>query len=372
MKVRMYRPEGIRAIHLEVTTHCNAHCPQCPRNIDGGARNPNMPLTQLYLDDIEKIFPGPTFPNLRRVQVCGNYGDAVMARDFLEIARHLKALYPDISISVATNGSLRPENWWSALAEHVDHCVFGIDGLADTHALYRRGTDFDTILSNAKAYIAAGGRAEWACLIFRHNQHQVDAAYRLSRELGFDSFSAKATSRFYHDGRKAASSPVRDETGAVEYRLEATDDARLANTELDRLDDMLLGDPDRFADYITNTAIDCKAISRKKLYISGEGHVFPCCWLGNIYAADRPWQETQIGRAIEHSGGLDLLDAKVHDIATILEGAFFTKAVPDGWRCGKGRLKTCSKMCGEVDINLAQYVDYEPEEDAGTIEKTAV
>ena len=366
----MYTPEDIRAIHLEVTTHCNAQCPQCPRNIDGGARNPNMPLAQLYLHDIEKIFPGPDFPNLRRVQVCGNYGDAVMARDFLEIAEYLKALYPAISISLATNGSLRPKHWWRALATHVDHCVFGIDGLADTHALYRRETDFDTILSNAKAYIAGGGRAEWAYLIFRHNQHQVEDAYQLSKELGFDTFSAKATSRFYCEKGKAASSPVRDAAGEVQYRLEATDDARLANTELDRLDDMLLGNPDKFADYITNTKIDCKAISRGKLYISGEGHVFPCCWLGNIYAADRPWQETGSGRAILQGGGLDLLDARVHDIATILEGDFFNKAVPEGWKCGENRLQTCSKMCGEVDINLAQYVDYTPEDAAVTLEKT--
>ena len=366
----MYSAEDIRAIHLEVTTHCNASCPQCPRNIDGGARNPTMPLAQLYLDDIEKIFPRADFPNLRRVQVCGNYGDAVMARDFLETARYLKSLYPGISISLATNGSLRPKQWWRTLADHVDHCVFGIDGLADTHALYRRGTDFDTILANAQAYIAAGGRAEWAYLIFRHNQHQVDDAYQLARKLGFDTFSAKATSRFYDNGRKAASSPVRNAAGEVEYALEATDDARLANTELDRLDDMLLGDREKFADYITNTKIDCKAITRGKLYISGEGHVFPCCWLGNIYAADRPWQETETGRAIVQSGGLDLLDAKIHAITDILEGGFFRTAVPNGWKCGKSRLTTCSKMCGEVDINLAQYVDYAPKDKPGAVAKT--
>ena len=368
----MYRAEDIRAIHLEVTTHCNAGCPQCPRNIDGGARNPNMPLAQLYLADIERIFPRADFPNLRRIQVCGNYGDAVMARDFLEIARYLKSLYPGISLSLATNGSLRPIAWWRALAAHIDHCVFGIDGLADTHALYRRGTDFDTVLANAGAYIAAGGRAEWAYLIFRHNQHQVDDAFRLAKELGFDTFSAKATSRFYRDGAKATSNPVRSAAGEVEYALEASDDARLANTELDRLDAMLLGDAEKFAAYITNTRIDCKAVSRGKLYISGEGHVFPCCWLGNIYAADRPWQETGTGRAIVKSGGLELLDAKTHAITDILEGDFFTRAVPQGWKCGDGRLETCSKICGEVDINLAQYVDYAPDDKSGVIAKPPV
>jgi sulfatase maturation enzyme AslB (radical SAM superfamily) len=262
---------------------------------------------------------------------------------------------------VATNGALRQKSWWRDLAEYVDHCVFGIDGLADTHHLYRRGTDFDTVLANAKAYIGGGGRAEWAYLIFKHNQHQVDEAHRLAREIGFDTFSAKATSRFYNDGRKEASSPVRSASGQVEYLLEATDDARLANTGLDRLDEMLLGDPVRFEDYINTTKIDCKAITRKKLYISGEGHAFPCCWLGNIYAIDRSWQETEMGAAVVEAGGLDLLDAKRYPIEDILTGDFFTKVVPAGWKEGESRLKICSKMCGEVDMNLAQYVDYTPE-----------
>lgn len=357
----MYAPEAIRAIHLEVTTHCNASCPQCPRNIDGGARNPNMPLAQLYLSDIERIFPDPEFPRLERIQVCGNYGDAVMARDFLEIAAYLKGLYPDITLSLATNAGLRPTHWWARLADHVDHCTFGIDGLADTHGVYRRGTDFDAVIANARAYIAAGGRAEWAYLVFKHNQHQVDAAYGMSRELGFESFSAKATSRFYRDGRKATSTPIRDADGTVVDQLEATDRARLANAALDRLDAMLLDDDAAFADYIANTPIDCKAITRKKLYISGEGHVFPCCWLGNIYAADRPWQETQIGRAVERAGGLQALDAKQHGIGAILAGDFFQRIVPQGWAPGAARLETCSKMCGTVDINRAQYIDYVPE-----------
>lgn len=359
----MYSRDQIRTVHLEVTTHCNASCPQCPRNQDGGARNPNLPLTQLTLRDIEKIFPCRELPALNTVQVCGNYGDAVMAREFIPIARHLKSLYPGLAITVATNGSLRPIEWWTELAGVVDRCTFGIDGLADTHALYRQGTEFHTIIDNARAFISAGGKAEWAFLVFRHNQHQVDDAFRLSRELGFDRFSAKATSRFYEEGHKLASTPVRDRNGAIMHRLEATDCPGLANTELDRMDRMVLEDPERFADYVRNTSIDCKAITRGKLYISGEGHAFPCCWLGNIYAPDRPWQDTEIGRAIEASGGLDRLDAKRHGLGVILDGDFFTKAVPAGWSPGDARLTMCSKMCGEIDMNLAQYVDHQPPEE---------
>ena len=334
----MYRREQIKAVHLEVTSHCNAHCPQCPRNLEGGARNPHLPLTQLKLDDIRRIFVAGDFPVLRSLQVCGNYGDPVMASDLLPIARHIKQLYPKVRISLATNGSLRPTDWWAELAGLVDQCTFGIDGLSDTHAIYRRGTNFETVIRKARAFIAAGGRAEWAYLIFKHNEHQVEEAHRLSRELGFHAFTAKATSRFNLDGRKASALPVRNTSGEIDYYLEATGRAALGNRGLDQLDSLVFENPENFNDYIRNTYIDCKATKRRKLYISAEGYVFPCCWLGNFYEAHTPWHETEIGRAILAGGGLHLLDAKRHSIGSILDGDFFTKVVPESWSRGCNRL----------------------------------
>jgi hypothetical protein len=52
-------------------------------------------------------------------------------------------------------------------------------------------------MRNVDAFIAAGGNAEWDFLVFRHNEHQVDAARALALGMGFTLFNAKATSRFF-------------------------------------------------------------------------------------------------------------------------------------------------------------------------------
>ena len=61
---------------------------------------------------------------------------------------------------------------------------FSIDGLEDTNHLYRQDVEWDKIMERAKKFIGAGGRAEWKFIIFRHNQHQVEEARSLSKELG--------------------------------------------------------------------------------------------------------------------------------------------------------------------------------------------
>ena len=52
----MYKYSDIRKIHLEVTQRCNASCPMCDRNQNGGAINPHINLDELTLQDCYKIF----------------------------------------------------------------------------------------------------------------------------------------------------------------------------------------------------------------------------------------------------------------------------------------------------------------------------
>ena len=84
----------------------------------------------------------------------------------------------------------KPEYWTkvgNVLKNLKRHSViFGIDGLSDTHHIYRRNTKYEDVINNAKAFIAAGGRANWQYIIFDHNKHQTEEAKHIAKELGFD------------------------------------------------------------------------------------------------------------------------------------------------------------------------------------------
>ncbi len=45
----MYTYQEIKTVHLEMTDACNAACPMCARNINGGEDNPQLPNTEYVL-----------------------------------------------------------------------------------------------------------------------------------------------------------------------------------------------------------------------------------------------------------------------------------------------------------------------------------
>src|SRR5580658_7332056 len=162
----MYTAKDIRVIHLEVTTRCNAACPQCARNYASGEPNEQLPQAELSLHDIKVIFDDNLVRQLRKVYLCGNYGDPAVAADTLDIIGHFRKVNPDLRIGIHSNGGVRTPGWWARLAADVSYCRFGIDGLEDTNHLYRRGTSWTLVMRNLAAFVAAGGVAEWVFIAF--------------------------------------------------------------------------------------------------------------------------------------------------------------------------------------------------------------
>lgn len=326
----MYNFEDIREIHIEITSKCQARCPMCPRRINGGILNPLISLSEIDLKTFKKWFDVTLIKQLKSFIFCGNLGDPIVAQDCLEILEYVRENNPKIHLSMHTNGSARTPKWWSKLAATGIQVVFGIDGLHDTHKLYRIDTEWDKIIENATAFIRAGGTAEWHMLAFKHNEHQITECERMARELGFEQFSVKHTSRFTEPDMH-----VIDDLGFTTHMLYPT------QKSLDMIPKV------KEAQFAQTPVIHCKAKKHSQLYISADGTVSPCCWLDFSWVL--PKQNTRIDY-MDRIGTFPNLNKQT--LKEIFDSGYFGR-LEETW--SNRPLKECAKQCGKFDMLGVQF-----------------
>ena len=349
----MYKYSELRIVHLEITSKCNASCPMCLRNICGGSINPQLPLAELSLTDIKKIFPASFIKQLQKIYMCGNYGDPMVAKDTLEIFQFFREKEPSLHLSMFTNGSGRSSSWWRDLAKTIDEVHFSIDGLEDTNTIYRRGTHFQKITESAESYISAGGKAIWDYIVFHHNEHQVEQAKELAKKMGFKQFVVKKTGRFYSNQRSKVKTKqiVLNKKGGIEYYLQSPRNPKYQNQSLKK-EETLSKKYGSLQEHLNQTNIKCRVAQEKSIYISAEALVFPCCWTANqLY----PWyfkkRTSQMWTFINQLPEKEYsLSAKTKSLQEIVQGDFFQKLIPDSWKgknIQKDKLRVCAKTCGQ-------------------------
>jgi len=349
---------------LEITTYCNAACPQCPRNISGGSVNPHLPLCHLSRQTIDRAFTPELCGRTRQIFFCGSYGDPIVHPDFLDILRDFRKKNPTLWLYIHTNGGVHDTAWWTELAEILNgygKIDFGIDGLEDTNHLYRRGVKFDKAINNAQAFIQAGGKAQWNYIVFKHNEHQIETARLLSEVIGFEKILFRGTGRFLNHQTLEESetwnvTPKREQP----YQLEVTTLDEYRNASMKRLDDLKLEYPD-IRDYFDTTPIKCDACVGNKVSITAEGLVLPCNFFEhNLYDArfrDRDIQpsahdlhfvdgKNQVAEFVEqHRSELDI---HTNSIEQVYNSDFWNKLV-SSWdkTLDQGRIFECAFTCGQ-------------------------
>jgi MoaA/NifB/PqqE/SkfB family radical SAM enzyme len=322
-------------LYIEATSHCNLHCPQCPRFDVDGYLDKYLNPSHLNFELFSKNFDLALVPNLKHVTFEGDYGDALMHPD---INRFVEFFDSVPTVTIITNGSLRSNRWWKQLANHKHiNLVFSIDGLSDTNHIYRINSNFDKIMENATAFISSGGVATWKFIAFKHNEHQVDQARQLSIDMGFKNFYVDYTNRSWFSGRTW---PVKV-NGIYRYNIEPCDIMKDRTTlNVSNAVGFLKKNP------TNNESISCAWAKNKSFYINHKGHVLPCCmssgltWQDNIAA--RLWQRTV--------GDINTIDITKHSLNSVINSAFYTSKLHNSLTDNNMAHPVCMTMCSSNNV----------------------
>lgn len=378
--------KDIRSLHIEASSHCNASCPTCPRNYHGGPTYPWFEKKYLSLADHKKFFPSEFAQKQKLILYCGNYGDPSLNPELVEICNWWLSHNPYMAIQINTNGGTRDKEFWTSLGKvfrgTYGNVTFSVDGLEDTNHIYRRNVDWEKLRTAMVAFIEAGGPAVWEFLVFEHNQHQVAEARELSIKWGFKEFHPKKAMGFPHN----AAMPVLKRDGSFDYDIfPSTIETFRNQASSTKMKPSIHSRPSK--DLKTNfdfenenlnlykineeqekkfnsCNISCRALKDTQIYISAEGLVYPCCFIGSRHNAPNKYDFTnkqiqvhlkKIGQETHSLFSRSLID--------IIQDTAFQKSFSDTWNIDtvrEGKLAVCSEFCGSGITEYKEATSHRP------------
>lgn len=190
-------------LSIEPTSVCNLRCPECPSG-SGEITRPNgfIPLEsfQSLIDQAEKDIP---------ILILYFQGEPFLHPDIYEMISYAKK--KRMYVITSTNGHYfsEEEQVRKLIESGINSLIVSLDGTTQgTYSLYRKGGNLERVIGGIKNIITTRRemkkklpRVHLQFLVMRHNEWQIDAAKKLTNELGADGIIFK-TMRIEHPDNK--------------------------------------------------------------------------------------------------------------------------------------------------------------------------
>lgn len=353
----------IERVHIELTTKCNASCPNCPRNFLGSKPHEWILNDEMDLEKFQKYFPPSFLEQIKMITFCGSYGDPSLCTQLIEIIEYTNKY--DVEIKINTNGSTRTPIFWRDLANTLNdksYVIFSIDGLEDTNHFYRQNTSWSKIIENVKAFNEKG-LSSWEFLVFKHNEHQKEEAKILATELGFNKIEFKNPFGFSKDNTGLEYMPALDLNGnlvRILFPSSEVSNQNISEIQIKKLTFLFNNVKKRgysnFSNFPkaeetqlkTNHEIDCYTKKSKEIYVACDGSVFPCCFFSAHYPLSRfstEWEEDLLqflGRLKQKNFSLEFKTLK-----EIIESSYLKDIEKSWFKSSRenGKLEICEQYC---------------------------
>lgn len=312
---------NVEWVDIELTNFCNIDCPGCLRQT---SRYTNDVTGKEYLSynfitsKINKLF----LPSLKLVNFCANVDEPMSHPKIYELCEYY--LSQGCDVHIGTNGYIRNTDYWVKMGELCEKykkskayltITFALDGTNnETLNKYRVGSDYDTVIKNAKLYIDSGGSAQWQFIVFDYNKHQIQEAKVLREKYGFRRF------RLIYSRRESDDLPY-ERPPVKEYDV-----------------------------------FQCPYEKQKRVQVNHHGEVVPCCYVGAYHleykSAEYKFKNSRSQEYLQlyESFGKELCNSlHYNDIDEILEGDFFTY-MENSFK--KKPLLTCVDRCKKNRLDL--------------------
>ena len=364
-------------VMLDITTRCNAGCPQCHRTDPMGLNKASwLPDINWSLEEFKQAFPEKIAKHIYNFDFCGTWGDCLTNQDILPMVKYIREVSPEAYICINTNGSLRNDKFWWELGVTGDKnlsVVFCVEGTTqEMHQNYRQFTFLDKIFNNIDMLSNTPAKIRTQTLVWKHNENHLDEIEKMCLEHGSRRHHFIATDRWHNKSKLEFSfknksgvlektSPNWQKTFRQTHREKKEDENRPDYVRIDRrrftkqpVKDYVKKRMKQLAKKAKTEKITCEWGVKNKVVINPDGQVLPCCYFCNPHFYNK--QDPEVRKwFIEHpvmqeyqkyQKELNVFTASLIDIIT---HKWFQTILPDSWNTNRP-VHQCEKFCGKCYV----------------------
>lgn len=340
----MSYPTDNLGARIEISTLCNAKCPQCARTDPDGLDKYNWLKEEwITLETFKSWFPPESIKIMRAFYLTGSFGDPVTNPDLLSIVMYIRSVRNDIKIAISTNGSLKDDDFWLDLALIGGKnllVTFTVDGITqDQHAKYRVNTSLEKILRHMKL-MSDLCTVHTVTVLFEHNEQDLDAIIKLCKDNGASECEVTESNRF-------------------QKRTEFNYSYKNKQLKLSQVKHYRTPDTLEFGRKVRVLGLEykkdkivCDSMVRRTLHINVNGDVFPCCYLGNEYTRGLRYgidnkniistDRKENYSLINEFENINLNKFPFHEI---VKGKFYSEDLPESIRTYESAHTLCQYYC---------------------------
>ncbi len=175
------------SVRLEASSRCQLRCPSCPTTAK--TIHPLVGSGVLKFQDFRSFLEANR--GVTKIEL-SNYGEVFLNPQLLEILRFAHERKVALSMTNGVNlNHVSPELLEALVQYRVTAMTCSIDGASqETYVQYRVRGDFDRVIENIRQInhhkvreASEFPRLTWQFIVFGHNEHEIDRAKQLAREL---------------------------------------------------------------------------------------------------------------------------------------------------------------------------------------------
>lgn len=185
------------SVSVEPTTSCNLRCPQCPSGLREFTRPTGM---------LEPAFFSQMLSQLKNHLHSLTFyfqGEPYLNPDFLKMVR--SANEQKVFTITSTNAHyLNEKNAIDTVKSKLDKLIISVDGITqEVYQQYRIGGSVDKVIEGTREILkqkkllkSKTPHVVWQFVVFKPNEHQIEAVKKFGKELGVDEVKIK-TAQIY-------------------------------------------------------------------------------------------------------------------------------------------------------------------------------